>query len=164
MSKKSSKKELKNRILELNWELEAANSEIDDLIEQIADQQRRIVELINENDRLTITYEPFIPEDDPDYGREFFEILEENKELNNRVTSLVYRLDNINRERNEFQLQLWDLQKAVKEMKPKHKKCGVISFDFWPLRDWFRFNYHKWNPGMAAQLCIGPFRIDWFAD
>lgn len=163
MSKKS-KKDLKAKILELSYDLEAADSEIDDLVEQIGDQSRRIYELITENDRLTITYEPFIPKDSPYYGREFFEILEENKELNDKVASLIYRLDNINRERNEFQLRVWELQKEMKERPKKYKKNGVISLDFWPPRDWFRFNYHKWDPGKAAQICIGPLRIDWFAD
>jgi hypothetical protein len=57
-----------------------------------------------------------------------------------------------------YQLELY------KQPKHRHKHAGALSFDFWPLRDWFRLSVKKWNPGKYAQVCIGPIRLDFWED
>lgn len=60
--------------------------------------------------------------------------------------------------------ELDDARPAAVEKKVRHQKAGTICFDFWPLSDWYRLSLKKWNPGCYAQLCVGPLRVDWFAD
>lgn len=45
---------------------------------------------------------------------------------------------------------------------PKYSVC--ITLDVWPPRDYLRFKLYRWNPGKAFQLCVGPIRIDVFAN
>jgi hypothetical protein len=40
------------------------------------------------------------------------------------------------------------------------KYFGGISFDYWPPRDWFRFNYYPYKNGKSLQICVGPIRFD----
>ena len=101
--------------------LEETVSELEDTINSlewiIQQKKNRIVELIAENDRLTLTYEPYEP------------------------------------------------PKEKKEKKKKLPKWGgTVSFDFWPISDWVRLSYKPYKSGKYAQICIGPLRIDWFAN
>jgi regulator of replication initiation timing len=149
---KISKKELLDANQTMGYDIEALEEEVDRLMELLQDKHEKLVNLINENDRLTMRYEPYRPEGDEDYGKDFYELIEENNRL---------RRDNL-----KLTNRLWEVEQAVKEIKPKKKyrKNGVVSFDFWPLSEWVRFSHNKWDPGKAAQLAVGPIRFDWFAD
>lgn len=48
--------------------------------------------------------------------------------------------------------------------KPKHKHALCVSFDLWPISDFWRFNYTPYQPGYYFQLCLGPLRLDFYAD
>lgn len=93
-----------------------------DLIEEILEQhdmlaakQKRISELITENDRLTLKYEPYHPPKSP--------------------------------------------RARLAKLKDH---CLTISFDPWPLMEWKRLSLSRYNPGRYFQLCVGPFRLDFF--
>lgn len=160
MSKELSKKELRELLNEQGYSIEALEDEVDelkwanrDLCQMVLDKQTRIVELISENDRLTMTYEPYRPPGDEDENISYYDLKEENQHL---VTDVRLLNDRIGR-------LYADLTRSTEVTKPKkYPKAGVVSFDFWPLSDWFRLTLHRWNPGQSFQLCIGPIRVDWF--
>lgn len=145
------KKELKEKNLEQSYTIEALEDEITNLEEIIASLKAKQWELVQENDRLTMRYEPYRPPGDENEGRDFYELIDEVSEARSQISRLAQ--------------ENYELRVQMRNMRPKrYKKNGVISFDFWPLRDWFRLSRHKWNPGMAAQVCVGPIRVDWFAE
>lgn len=128
---------------------------------EIIELRERLWDLIKENDRLTLTYEPYIPEDSEDYGLDFYGLKEDNDVLTEKVANFM----RIIKDQDE---QIWDLEaklnESKKSKKPKSPKyAGGISFDLWPLSDWFRFSIDTWNPGRYFQLCIGPIRVELFA-
>jgi regulator of replication initiation timing len=157
--KKLRKKELRELMTEQSYTIEAFENEIEDLEEVIKVTKAKLWEVIQENDRLTMRYEPYRPPGDQHEDYDFYELIEENKSLKKKIRLL-------SEQNTQLLTELRDIRVAMREMKPlkrKHPKGGVVSFDFWPPSDWFRLKYDKWTPGMAAQLCIGPLRIDWFA-
>jgi hypothetical protein len=151
MSKKLSDKELRELMTEQSYTIEALEDEVEYLREEYATNHARIWELICENDTLTMKYCPYRPPGDEDENIDYYDLKEENEALQSENEDLLAE---------NMALRLYKL--PVK--KEKMKKAGVVSFDFWPLSDWFRFNYNKWTPGMATQLCIGPIRLDWYAE
>lgn len=174
MSKKN-----KEKIVELQYSIEALEDEVSYLVEQLAQEHSKLWEVIQENDRLTITYEPYRPPGDEYEGLGFYELIEENDSLTKKLLDkikVIEELDEINRnlydKKNLLTSDLIDLRTEVSRMKntmkpkrqwsKKYPKAGCVTIDFWPPRDWFRLSYHPWKPGMAAQLCIGPIRIDFF--
>lgn len=46
--------------------------------------------------------------------------------------------------------------------KKDSKYAADIAFDIWPIKDWFRLSYSPWHRGKYAQVCIGPFRGEFF--
>ena len=168
MSKKLSNKELRELMSEQRYSIEALEDEIENLEEINRNQHEKLWEVIQENDRLTITYEPYRPPGDEHEDLDFYSLVEENDELTHKILDKIEII-------NEQDEELRDLRNALIELrhkkdpqipfpkKVKHKKGGVVSLDIWPPSDWFRLNYNSWDPGMAAQLCVGPVRIDWFA-
>lgn len=150
MSKKLSNKELRELLTEQSYSIEALQDEVEYLNGEHASNKARIWELICENDKLTMKYCPYRPPGDEDEDIDYYDLKDENTNLRAENLGLALKL---------YLPKNTDLKKTKKERKPK---AGVVSFDFWPLRDWFRLSYDKWNPGMAAQLCVGPLRIDWF--
>jgi regulator of replication initiation timing len=143
---------------ELSYLVEALEDEVSELRELLHDKHEKLIELIGENDRLTMRYEPYRPENDEDAGRDFYELIEETKFLERENKRLVSNLIDVRTELH----QLKNTPKSKKKWRKQYPKNGCVTLDFWPPRDWFRFSYHAWKPGMAAQLCIGPLRIDWF--
>lgn len=132
-------------------ELEALRTEIRHLEAVIIEKHAKMWHAIQENDRLTLQFEPYIPEDDEDYGLSFFELKEANEDLTKKMFNYLKIISDKDEELNTLRT------------KRKYKKAGSVSFDFFPLSDWYRLSYNKWNPGMYTQLCVGPLRIDWFA-
>lgn len=173
---------------------------LDSLRQQVNMKQERIVELIRENDRLTLTYEPWRPESDPNYGVQFHDLVDDNDALTEQIAGLIrendrltltyepednpnhgitfYELvadnDALTEQIAEFMTifskqddRIWNLEAQLRDTKKTVKKerrkiNASISFDLYPLTDWFRLSYNKWNPGRYAQLCIGPIRVDIF--
>lgn len=156
MSKKDEK------ILELQYSVEALENEIESLEEDARINHEKLWTIIQENDRLTMTYEPYRPPGDEHEGLDFYELIDENKDLKKEVERLVWKGREYYDEAQHYKQAVTDM-KMAQEKRKRYSKAGVISFDFWPPRDWFRLSYHPWKQGMAAQLCIGPIRIDWFA-
>lgn len=149
------------KILEFQYTIEALENEIETLEETARLDHERLWSIIQENDRLTLTYEPYRPPGDEHEGVQFYDLVEENEELHAQIKSLQDRNNRLTSELIDVRTAVAEMKQA-KEKKKRYPKAGVISFDFWPPRDWFRLKYYKWNPGESAQLCIGPIRIDWF--
>lgn len=145
MTKKLTNKELRELLLESNYSIEALEDEIEYFRGEIAGNNARIWELIQENDKLTMKYNPYRPPGDEDEDIDYYDLKEEIESLKEVIESYEEKL------------------RITKSKKKKNPKAGVVSFDFWPWRDWFRLSYNRWHPGQAAQLCIGPVRVDWFA-
>lgn len=144
--------ELKEKIVEQGYQTEALEDEIDNLEEELSITKEKLWEIIQENDRLTLTYEPYSPPGHEDENIGYYDQKEEIQRLRTMI--------------RELQTEAHQLNKRLKETptpKKKYPKAGCVSFDFWPLSDWFRLSLNRWNPGMASQLCIGPIRVDWFA-
>lgn len=152
MSKKLNNKELRELLTTQSYTIEALEDEIEDLKEERAENKARIWELICQNDALTMKYCPYRPPGDEDENIDYYDLKDENKALMEENEDLLAE---------NMSLRFNELPQTVAK-KEKLKKAGVVSFDFWPLSDWFRLSYNKWNPGMATQLCIGPIRFDWF--
>lgn len=140
-------KSKKNQITELNYTIEALEDEIEYLREDSVDSRAKLWEIIQENDILTMKYCPYRPPGDEDEDIDYYDLKEENNNLRLQLTQLAERFYN-------------QPKPAEKKRNPK---AGCVSFDFWPISDWFRLSYHRWSPGQASQLCIGPIRFDWFA-
>lgn len=156
MSKKE-EKELRETNLSFSYTIDALTNEVEYLEEVLRDKHSRLLAFIQENDRLTLRYEPYIPGSDEDHGKDFYGLIEENEQLRESLKQLKESLTQLQRSRCcEI-----DEKKPVK--KSRKPKAGVVSIDFWPPSDWFRLSLDKWSPGQYAQLCIGPIRIDWFA-
>lgn len=144
------------KLTELGYSIEALEDEIEHLHEVISSKHTRVVELIGENDRLTMTYEPYRPPGDEDENISYYDLKEENEHL--RSKAWEYKL-----EVYHYQQELAHQQEVTQAVKtPRRKHAGCLTFDFWPLSDWFRLNLCRWNPGKAFQLCIGPIRLDFF--
>lgn len=73
-------------------------------------------------------------------------LIAENSRLRNRLNEIIAENDRL----------------TLKYEPYKPQKCGSVSFDFWPLGEWIRFSFKRWEPGQYAQLVIGPARFDWF--
>lgn len=86
-------------------------------------------------------------------------LIEEILQLHDDIVYLHQRNNDLMTERDQQ-------QKAAKyKAKVKLKDhCLTISFDPWPLMEWKRLSYSSYNPGKYAQLCVGPLRVDWFAN
>lgn len=165
MSKKDEK------ITKLGYDIEAMTDEVEHLHEVISGKQARIAELIGLNDRLTLTYEPYRPPGDDYENVAYYDLIEENDSLTKNVVDKIEVIRGLDEEIvhlramvKEFQAEASQLDKILKAEKRKNnrKYAGCLSFDFWPISDWFRLNLYRWNPGKAFQLCIGPIRLDFF--
>jgi hypothetical protein len=74
------------KILELSYTIEALKDEVDYWKEQHDLKQSRISQLIQENDRLTLTYEPYRPSGDEDANISYYDLKKENKRLRSKRT------------------------------------------------------------------------------
>lgn len=159
-----------DKLTELSYTIEALEDEVEYFKEVVGQKQSRISDLISENDRLTMTYEPYRPPGDDMESISYSDLNEENDSLTQNIMDKIHVIHEQEEEITrlwtmvkEFQAEAHQLDQMIKAQKTKRKNyAGVLSFDFWPLGDWFRLNLYRWNPGKAFQLCIGPFRLDFF--
>lgn len=140
---------------ELKYRIEALEGEIEYHEERAEMQRERIWELIQENDRLTLRYEPFNPEGSEGHGESFYDLLEERN-------SLQQKLRFVEQQRDNLECALRNTQPAPKPKNPRKRHSAGVSLDLWPISDWFRLSFHRWNPGKYAQLTIGPIRVDFY--
>lgn len=126
-----------------------------DLIEEILEMHDmlvaksiRIVDLITENDHLTLTYQPYFPPGQ-DPGHTYMDLIEENERLRWTVAGLKADKEQTHAAKFKAKAKLKD-------------HCLTISFDPWPLMEWKRLSYSSYTPGRYAQICVGPFRVDFF--
>ena len=42
------------------------------------------------------------------------------------------------------------------------KKAGTLSFDYWPIADWFRLEAYRYDQGRSFQITVGPLRLTHF--
>lgn len=160
------------KILEQGYSIEALEDEVEELEEVIASKQARIVELIHENDRLTLAYEPYRPPGDENEDLGYYDLIDENNSLAQNVLDKIEVINELDQEIRQLQstvrafqskINLLDQMLQVETNKNRRRKyAGCLSFDFWPISDWFRFKLYRWNPAKAFQLTIGPIRLDLF--
>lgn len=143
----------RGKILELGYSIEALEDETEHLREIISQKHSRIVELIHENDRLTLTYEPYHPPGSELENTGYYELIDQIHHLEAKVLEYKFEV-------HHYQQEL--ASEKAKKVRSKH--VGLLSFDFWPLTDWLRLKLYRWNPGKAFQACVGPLRFDWFQD
>lgn len=136
-----------DKSLELSYTIEALKDEVEYLKQDSADSRTKLWDIIQHNDMLTMKYCPYRPPGDEDEDIDYYDLKEENNNLRLQIAQLAE--------------QLYNQPKSPE--KKRNPKAGCISFDFWPIQDWFRLSYYSWSPGQAAQMCIGPLRLDWFA-
>ena len=89
---------------------------------------------------------------------------EELLDLHAELSDLETAYDNLEKEflKKTSELRLYNLSTTSK--RPFKNYAGSISFDFWPPRDWFRFDVSRWNPGKYFQITVGPLRFDFYAE
>lgn len=144
----------KEKIQELQWTIGAYEDEVEENKELIAS-------LIKDNDRLTLAFEPYIPEDHEDYGLTFYGLKEENDQFAQNILDKIEVIKELDNENYNLRAQIRQLQKKTSE---KRSYAGSVSFDFWPPSDWFRLNLSKFSSGRYFQAMIGPIRLDFYED
>lgn len=151
-----------DRIKDLQLEVSFLLEDLEEVENENEKKQARIVELLDEVDRLTGAYEPYRPEGDEDEGLTFYGLKEENEELNSQIHHLKRDLSCLS---DTYYKTLYPpVRKTIRDRLFKEPRyAGQISFSFWPLRDLFRFSVSGWMPGHYFQLVIGPVTVEFFA-
>lgn len=185
MSKKDEK------ILTLGYSIEALENELEHLEEVIEDTKAKLWQVICDNDRLTMTYEPYRPPGDKHEGLDFYELIEENDNLTNnvlakiavikeleeeknedkkRITSLEYRNTNLANELREVRKAVVEMKPAAKQPRIKNDRWWSLNIELWPGA--WGLNYHRYDwkkaqrnghPALSreGQMQIGPFGLSW---
>lgn len=94
-------------------------------------------------------------------------LVSQEKELNRILDKKQARIEQLIDENDQLNMASVPVPQTVKDIFDKASsykthKVGALSLDFWPPSDWFRISLHRWSPGKAFQLCLGPLRFDWF--
>lgn len=118
----------KAKITKLQYTIEALTDEIDNLNDIISMKQERIAELINQNDRLTLTYEPYRPPGDEYEGVSFYELVEENDSLTKNILDKLEVIEELGHRLYAFEAEVRQLKKDLNETKSDEKPKG-----FWKL-------------------------------
>lgn len=118
-------------IVEKNQEIERLTSAVKDSDALIIKKQARIVELIHENDRLTMAYEPYRPPGDEDEGLTFYGLKDENDSLMQNVLDKIEVINELDREIRDLKTQIYTLQKlaTLSNSVPPTRKAR--SFRLW---------------------------------
>ncbi len=133
------------------------------LEKDIDELRARLWEVISENDRLTLTYEPFQPEGDEYEGVQYFDLIDENDSL---AAKLLDKLGVI----RELEARIRILEQApvqrapkipykAKKVKKQPRYFGSASLDYWPPSDYLRFSLKRYG-NHEWQFTFGPIRID----
>lgn len=161
---------------QLQYDVEALEDHIEHLEEVIADSKAKHWELIQENDRLTLTYEPYRPPGDEYEGLQFYDILEENDELTRGILDKMEVIKEQDQRIAELRNQIYALQRtlqvnsdvvkaAAKKPRVKYDRWWNLSFELWPGAwglNYYRFQGKKYNSNSReGQAQIGPFGFSW---
>lgn len=168
---------------QLQYDVEALVDEVEHWQEVAAEAKGKLWEVITENDRLTLTYEPYRPPGDEHEGLQFYDILEENDELTRGILDKMeviaeqdQRIAEFVRDNLELRNQVWELQrtlqvnpeiKAKKEYKPKIKneRWWNFSIELWPGAwglSYYRYQWRKYGgTSREGNFQIGPFGFSW---
>lgn len=84
------------------------------------------------------------------------------KQLLNQIEELEADYQSLVRDYDRKCLEVYE--KTTGTIQKQRKYAMTFSLDLWPLKDWFRLSVSPFQPGRYFQLCIGPFRIDFFED
>lgn len=165
-----SKNKKDDKILELQYNVEALENEIESLEEDARINHEKLWTVIQENDRLTLRYEPFRPPGDPTEEYDFYELVDENKALEKEVK---YEKDKNNR----LTAELIDVRKAVAEMKIvqeeprrliKNDRYWNFSFELWPGAwglNYYRYDWRKYGArSREGSIQLGPIGFSWNRD
>ncbi len=151
---------------ELEYQIEALQDQVEDLEQQLQDQHAKLWSIIQENDRLTLKYEPYRPEGDEHENLDFYGLVEDNKKLKD----LVKRLQEKN---NRLVSELIDVRKAItetkvaKEHKPliKYTRWWNANIELWPGAwdlNYYRYKWEKYgSDSREGSLQFGPFGFSW---
>jgi len=166
-----SKSKKDDKILGLQYDLEALNDEVEHLSEVIASKQARIVELIRENDRLTLAYEPYRPPGDEWEGVNFYDLVEENEALTQKVLDKMQIIEELDTELYQLKRSLVELKKApeipVAPKRPliKYDRFWNVSFELWPGSwglSYYRYQHERHgSQSREGSIYVGPFGFSW---
>lgn len=180
MSKKDEK------ILELSYTIEVLEGEIEHLEEVIADTKAKLWEVICDNDRLTLAFEPYIPPGHEDAELTFYGLKEENDMLTQKVLDkmeIIEELDEevLNQQRliASLRKEIYDVgqhytnkapQIPVKPKRVKNERWWNFSVELWPGAwglNYYRYDWQRaqrnGHPGTSREgnFQIGPFGFSW---
>lgn len=160
-----------DKLTELGYTIEALQDEVDHWQEVAAENKAKLWDIICENDRLTLTYEPYSPPGHEDENVGYYDLKEENKDLSDRINRY---LDTIQKQDN----LLWELraevalQKLTKEAKKKfafkNDRWWSVSFELWPGAwdlNYYRYDWKRHNgTSREGNFQIGPLGFSWNRD
>lgn len=114
------KSKLKKLLAEKGYLIEALEDELEYHVEAIVEKNKeidkkhtRIVELVHENDRLTLTYEPYRPPGDENEGLGYYDLINENNTLVENVLDKIAVIRELDDEITDLKNQINTLQKLV---------------------------------------------------
>lgn len=174
------------KILELGYSIEALENEIQNLEERLQDKHEKMWEIIQHNDRLTLTYEPYRPPGDKHEDVTFYGLIEENDSLVEKVLEKmeIIREQDENIERLYGSLAIYQdrvaqLERSLVEMKTvekapripfskpriKNERWWNFSVELWPGAwglNYYRYNWKKYEgTSREGNFQIGPFGFSW---
>lgn len=125
------KKELNGKIKEQSYMIEAQNDEIAYLKGEVAEKHEKLWAVIQKNDRLTMTYEPYRPPGDEYEGLTFYELIEENNSLTKNILDKIDVIKELDEELRKLGAEVrgLKLQLLIQKNPPKEPvKKGWRSF------------------------------------
>lgn len=169
--KKLTNKELRDLLSEQGYTIEALEDEIEEIRQDNIERRAKLWEVIQENDRLTLTYEPYRPPGDEHEGLEFYGLIEENEELRLELNKMAEKNYQLASDLQQAQTAVTE-KKAVKEPKKriKNDRWWNFSVELWPGAwglNYYRFNWKnamsRGYPGTSreGQIQVGPFGFSW---
>lgn len=174
------KKKKDEKILELQYTIEALENEIESLEEDARITHEKLWTVITENDRLTLRYEPYRPPGSEDEEYDFYELVNDNKSLTQKLLDKIEIIKELEEEvraaktRNNLLVsELIDVRKAVAEMKIakehkpriKHDRYWNFSFELWPGSwglNYYRYQWKKYGSrSREGSFQLGPIGFSW---
>lgn len=173
-----SKETKKDKIVELGYTIEALEDEIEYLKGEHATNRARIWELIEHNDRLTLTYEPYRPPGDEDENTSYYDLKEENDMLTQKVLDKMALTDELDGRISKLVTENYELRrtiqanndivyKATKKTKSrvKNDRWWNFNIELWPGAwglNYYRYDWKKYNADTReGQMQIGPLGFSW---
>lgn len=166
----SKERKLKDKVLEQSYSIEALEDDVEHWQEVAAEAKAKLWEIICENDRLTLTYEPYRPPGDEYEGLGFYELIEENDNLTQNILDKIAVINELDKEIRV--LKTASTQKAP-EIPVTPKKVGFFghdrwwnaSFELWPGAWGLNYYRYDWKRGTSkareGNFQLGPLGFSW---